>query len=240
VIMAILRLRDRWRAHFGPAPLNEFKDYDEYWEKRGALEIVFRRWVFAAEHMTQGASVLDVGSGSGDFVRYLRQFRPDVDLTASDLSAVAMQSASRAGVKAVRLDISREDILGQFDYVTAFEVLEHIPNAEDALRRMLEAAREQVLISIPNVGYIISRLRLGLFGRFPITNIQFHMAEHVRHWSPKDFKEWIEYLGYRVVHMEGQYGSKYLPWKRYPQLFSPGMIYVVERQPRQLAETPSN
>jgi hypothetical protein len=134
--------------------------------------------------------------------------------------------ATAAGFQAMVIDLARDEIDGMYDYVTCFEALEHIPDAEIALLRLKRAARQKIIVSVPNVGYISSRLRLAIFGRFPLTNCVFHINEHVRHWTPKDFAEWAEHHGLSVDQQAGQYGVPGL-WERWPSLFAAGMVYVL-------------
>jgi methionine biosynthesis protein MetW len=222
------RLRRQMRLLHEPAPMAEFEDFDEYWERRGSIPIVFHRWVVAARLIPQGARVLDLGSGSGDFLRYLREERPDVVAVGSDSSKRALDMTREAGFEVLELDAGADALPEGFDVITAFEVLEHIPEAEVAIQRWCAAAKRDVIISIPNVGYLGSRIRLGFFGRFPTTNCVYHIKEHVRHWTPTDFREWTERLGLRVTHVEAQYGAPILRRLR-PSLFAKGVVYRVER-----------
>ena len=60
--MAVLsRLRRQARLLYEPAPMAEFEDFDEYWERRGTIPVVFHRWVVAARLLPQGARILDLG-----------------------------------------------------------------------------------------------------------------------------------------------------------------------------------
>lgn len=40
---------------------------------------------------------------------------------------------------------------------------------------------------------------------------------------------WVEHFGLRIVAIEGQWGLWYLPWKSHPKLFSPQVVYTLER-----------
>lgn len=213
------------RSLFAPAPMQDFKDFDEYWETRGTIGPM-RRWLIGADLIPDGSSVLDVGCGSGEFLEYLRSKRPNVRATGCDFSMQAVDNIRSLGFDGLVVDVSKEPLPETFDYITCFEVLEHIPNAEEALDRLMQSVRKQLIVSVPNVGYIGSRLRLGLFGRFPNTNCIFHVKEHVRHWTPKDFKEWVDRLGYRLVRSEGQYRRG----RKFPGLFAKGMVYVLENK----------
>ncbi|MGY1769926.1 methyltransferase domain-containing protein [Blastococcus sp. SYSU D00813] len=224
-LKAYLGRIDRLRA---PAPMQDFSDYDAYWRERGELGVVHERWRVAAELIPDGATVLDVGCGSGEFLAYLKRERPGVEAVGADFSDASVDMVRKRGLEAFRLDLSHEDVPGTFDYITCFETLEHIPDAETAVLKLTAAARRQVIVSVPNVGYLDSRIRLALFGRFPNTNLVFHVKEHVRHWTVKDFHEWAHRLGLRVVLTRGQYGGRLTPWRTRPSLWSAGAIYVLE------------
>lgn len=225
-------LRMRLAELNAPAPMREFSDYDEYWQRRGELNMVHERWKVAAEWIEDGATVLDVGCGSGEFLRHLQTRRPNVRARGIDLSTRAAEMAQANGFDAGVVNVANEDIPDTYDYITCFEVLEHIPDAEAAILRLKKAVRRAIIISIPNVGYIGSRIRLGVFGRFPVTNCVYHISEHVRHWTPKDFSEWVGHHGLTVERQSGQYGVPGL-WTRRPALFAAGMVYfLVESEGR--------
>jgi len=208
--------------------MKSFSDYDDYWEKRGMLEQVFRRWEITAELIEDGASLLDVGCGTGEFFDYLRKVKPRVRCKGLDFSDRAVEMLRARGFEVEKGDIAVDPIVGQYDYVTCFEVLEHIPDAEAALRHLQPAFRKHLIISVPNVGCWLCVFRLVFVRRFPLTNCQLHIKEHVRHWTVKDFREWIAFCGMKVVRVEGQYGFAYTPWKKWPSLFATGVLYVIE------------
>lgn len=224
-----VRLRALFAAFTAPLPMRDFADYDAYWEERGDLNTGMRRWELAAGMIPDGATVLDVGCGSGEFLTFLRNKRPHIQATGADFSPVAVRHTRDRGFDAYELDLSIQDIPDKYDYITCFEVLEHIPEAEVAAARLAAAARYQILLSMPNVGSVFCRVRLGVFGRFPNTNCIFHVKEHVRHWTVTDFREWAPHCGLRVVRVEGQYGLPELQlWRRLPGLFATGLFYVLE------------
>jgi methionine biosynthesis protein MetW len=218
----------RWRKLTGPAPLSDFSDYDDYWQKRGGTERIYRRWTIAVEHIPDGATLLDVGCGNGEFLQYLKSVRPTVIARGIDISASAVERARALGFEADVVNIGESEIDGTYDYVTCFELLEHIAEAETALLRLSRAFTHQLIVSVPNIGSIGCRVRLGVFGRFPITNCVMHIKEHVRHWTPTDFREWVAHHGLCVARSEGQYGVKGTPWRSWPSLFATGMVYVLE------------
>ena len=87
-----------------------------------------------------------------------------------------------------------------------------------------------MFIAIPNLGFWQNRLRLGLFGRMPVTGVFFHINEHVRFWTVKDFKVWTKAMGLNIVAIHGSgYLSAFRLGKRYPDLFAEDIVYVLEK-----------
>jgi methionine biosynthesis protein MetW len=212
---------------YGPAKLDDFGSYDEYWSRRGQLNIIHSRWKIALELIPDGASILDVGCGSGEFLSFVRASRPDCVLNGIDISEQAIDIARGLGISANIVNVENEDIQGTYDFVTCLEVLEHIAHAEIVLHRLVAVSRKYLIISIPNVGFIGARIRLAVFGRFPITLCVFHMREHVRFWTVKDFREWIAICGYQIVEQHPQHGV-WILWRWLPSLFASAMVYVIE------------
>jgi methionine biosynthesis protein MetW len=222
------RLSARLQSYRAPLPMQRFDGYDEYWDARGGEPIIHPRWQIAASMIPDGATVLDVGCGAGGFLTYLTSQRPHARARGTDISAKAVEAARRAGLDAFQADLTRERLHGRYDYVTCFETIEHIPDAEAVAEALREATGHRLIMSLPNFGYLHHRVRHGVFGRFPNTSLKFHVKEHIRHWGVRDFTEWTAELGLRVISVQGQYGGRYTPWRRFPGLFSPQLVYVLE------------
>ncbi len=218
--------RPRFRRYVAPLPMNDFPDYDRYWDRRDE-KVVIPRWQMAAEQIPDGASVLDVGCGPGGFLTYLREVRPNCRARGTDISPGAVALAVEKGHDAFAADLAVDDIPGTYDVITCFETIEHIADAEVVLEKIRDACKGTVIMSLPNFGFIDHRIRLGIFGRFPDTNLKFHVKEHIRHWTVTDFKVWTRRYGLEVVKVQGQYGSRKVPWKRYPGLFSRQLVYTL-------------
>ncbi len=222
----------RLKMYNEPLPLEDFEGYDGYWEGREAGEdtaTVLPRWRIAVERIPDGASVLDVGCGSGGFLLYLLSQKPNCVVRGTDISDHAVELAKSRGIDAFQADLTSEKLDRQYDYITGFEMIEHVHEAEKVLVVMRDACRKQLIMSLPNTGYIEHRARLALFGRFPNTQIKFHAKEHIRFWTAKDFRDWAAHFGLRVVDIQGQWGLKGLPWRSRPALFSPQLVYILER-----------
>ena len=64
----------------------------------------------------------------------------------------------------------------------------------------------------------------------PVTAIVYHIKEHLRFWTVRDFHHWAEHCGFKVETYTGQNGFFGL-WRIWPSLFARQMIYVLKRSP---------
>jgi SAM-dependent methyltransferase len=134
-------------------PAEEKAFYDDMWTRYGHLEEASpaafhrRRLVadIAARVAAPTARVLDVGCGQGELLRDLAARLPQAHIAGADLSERSLR-ASRAQnptFELFPLDISAPDFavregarLAAFDLVVCSEVLEHIPDDQQAARNL--------------------------------------------------------------------------------------------------------
>jgi SAM-dependent methyltransferase len=83
---------------------------------------------------------------------------------------------------------------GSFDLITAFHVLEHVPEPVTLLRRMLEwlAPGGRLVIEVPNVGGLGARL-------FGADWYALDLPRHLSHFTSASLDEAVERAGGRVV-----------------------------------------
>lgn len=234
-------MRRLYRRLNGPAPLNDYPDYDEYWERRhtsGKNPGLLHRYRAIARILPPGASVLDVGCGDGSFGMHLRDTRPDCKYFGVDISKAAIAMLHGRGLAGSTIDPSlrlREQVHDAYDVVTAMEVIEHVLDAEDLMEDFVSLAKTEVIVTIPNSGFILHRVRLAVFGRFPVTTIVFHMKEHIRFWTYRDFKQWVALFDLSIKELIGQESStsgfERFFMRRFPAIFAPQVIYRLEKQP---------
>jgi methionine biosynthesis protein MetW len=221
-----------------PLPLAELPSegfYDAYWDTRLELEpdittTAPARAAIVSEFVQPGWSLLDVGCGDGSFLVSLLDLVPRLDVRGIDVSEAALEVARGRGLEVASIDLSNpaSEIAGTYDVVTALEVIEHLADAESVTLMAAAAAKRYLIVSVPNLGFIESRLRL-LLGRGPLTNVVHHVREHLRQWTVHDFREWAEMLGLRIVAERPTRPVRALRLGHtVPSLFSAGMLYVLE------------
>ena len=202
-----------------------------YWSQRlekGNEAISYPEIVdLCAGLLPENARLLDIGCGTGLFLHELGK-KKILQARGVDVSERAMEVAKARGVDAVALPANDPNLaaLGFFDFVTLFEVLEHIQDAEAVLasvRRSFPTAT--VIASVPNTGYLPSRLRL-LCGRFPRQWI-VHPGEHIRFWTLHDFRMMASRLGYQVVRVYPLRGSAVLA-RWLPGVFGEALVFQMK------------
>lgn len=136
----------------------------------------------------QPESLLDVGSGRGVFLfPFLRQF-PGVSVTSLDVLAHRVEllcDVQRGGyphLHALHQDITQWDAPdSSFDVVTLLEVLEHIPNVEEAIAAAVRLAKRCVVVSVPSkpddnpehIHLLTKPILTELFAKAGCTNLHF-------------------------------------------------------------------
>jgi methionine biosynthesis protein MetW len=205
-------------------------DYEAYWTQRLEVQndaISYPEIVdICAAVIPANARVLDIGCGPGVFLQELSKRKP-LWTVGVDVSERAVEAARARGVRAEVVEAGADmRRLGDFDFITLFEVLEHIHNAEAVLMNIRKSfPTAAVLASVPNTGSIASRLRL-LFGRFPKQWI-VHPGEHIRFWTLRDFKLMASQLGYAVVNISPLREPPLLA-RYFPGLVSDALVFQMQ------------
>lgn len=132
-------------------------------------------------------SVADIGCGVGNKTVVLARYFPGAGVTGYDFAASAIDAASKVH-HLDNLTFSVEDITSseygrRFDLITAFEVLEHIEDWQDLLRRLAEVNEKQIMLSFP-----VGRMR-------PYEK----KIGHYRNFRRGEVEDFMAGLGYRPV-----------------------------------------
>lgn len=219
---------------------NEFSinnDYEYYWTKRfdpesGGLYTGrrIRKFKEIIKLIERNSSVLEIGCGDGILLEMLiKEKLAASNVLGVEISDYALNACRTKGINVKRidaLDIDSLKDLRDFDYLIMADFIEHITNPELLLKLFEQKIKKGIVISIPNTGFLIYRLRL-LFGKFPM---QWSKGEsigvHLRFWTYRDFKWWINSLGFAVKDFIPIMGIPLLK-KFWPGLFCDVMIFLI-------------
>jgi 2-polyprenyl-3-methyl-5-hydroxy-6-metoxy-1,4-benzoquinol methylase len=133
-------------------------------------------------------SLLDVGCGEGELVQRLAlrlHPRPVVGIDLEEESIQAGWAAHPAENLSYRTMQAGELPFGagEFDLVSAIEVLEHLPEPQAALAQMARCARRHLLVSVPR-----EPLWRGLnLARGAYWRQLGNTPGHLNHWSARSF-----------------------------------------------------
>lgn len=145
-----------------------------------------------------GKSCLDVGPGTGRWLKFLRSEGASY-LAAVDISSESLKRCVDLCHKTQKADLERERLEfpdDSFDLTISFEVLEHLLDPSLYLSELVRVTRPGgvLLFSVPNVVSLISRIRMVLGGLPPAIS---NDPTHVRHYRKTDVSALFERQGLR-------------------------------------------
>jgi len=160
------------------------------------------RWIFDRLSPWCGRRVMEVGAGLGTMTELLldRELVVATDIDPEFLAKLKTKFAGRPHVKVQSLDLEDVDIealrVHQLDTVLCVNVLEHVRNDRDALKRVGEALRPggRLLLYVPALPWLYGTLDRGLqhhrrYARQPLENLLAETGWRVLHQS------WMNVLG---------------------------------------------
>lgn len=163
-----------------------FEREEFYWWNIGRREIL--KSVFN-QHLVfkRGLSILDIGCGAGGNIKILGDFG---SVTGLDISEEALKFAKthRAFKDLVMGDAEHLPFQNEsFDLVSAFDVLEHVPNDRQAIQEMFRVLKKGgfALITVPAHRWLWSRHDEAL--------------HHLRRYTTNELREKLCHAGFSVV-----------------------------------------
>jgi len=165
-------------------------------ELLAGVEPVFRKFFVPVLPSRKDARVLDLGCGYGEFLYFLQ--REDYDRAAGvDLDPKQVEVARNLGVKNLRCGDGRAMLMGspgEFDFVSAIDVLEHFPKDEavDLLSLVYAALRPggRFLCQVPNAAAFY----------LPLIHMDF---THETFFTAPSLKQVLEMAGFVNVRVAG-------------------------------------
>ena len=188
------------------------------------------------ERIPAGATVLDLGCGSGELLSELIE-RKRVHAQGVELDADAVFQCVARGVPVFQADLN-QGLKGfpddGFDYVILEETLQTLRRPDEVLREMLRVGRHGI-VSFPNFAYWRVRLDLGIRGRMPVTEWLPHRwydTPNIHLFTLQDFLDWSEVEGVRIVEAYVLAEGKVRKLEPADNLHAEEALFVVERDAR--------
>ena len=224
-----------------PKSYYEENDENNYWGKRKSSYLNIKPNIFQLERTTllkkflnysSNSTLFDIGSGDGAQLISIQKTFPLIKIIASDNNEFSINILKKLEFEHYKLN-SEDEIFQLLEkikpkYITIFEVLEHMKSPEKFLLKIISSSQNQVFFSVPNTGFILHRLRF-LLGRFPIQWIA-SPNEHLRFWTLKDMKWWLNYLELDDISKVISYRGLPILNKIFPNLFSEGIFIIINKK----------
>jgi len=150
-----------------------------------------------AKGLPRGASVLDVGCGRGDFLRYLRGTRSDLTLTGIDLSP----NAPVPGIQFLQGDFLTTPIEGRFDAVVSLAVIEHVADIQAFVNRLKQLARPGGRVTVMTLNESSLLFGLARTGKRLGVSLAFdrlYSRHHLHHFTRNSLRALMEGYGFEI------------------------------------------
>lgn len=157
---------------------------------------------YALESVAPGERVLDIGGGPGGIAAELA--RKGCEVTVVDQHAPAVATP---GVKVVTQDLDQALSFDVRRYSTLMllDIIEHLKDPErflDELRSHFDHGTKTVIITTPNVAFVVQRLML-LFGQFNYGKAGILDRTHTRLFTFRSLHRLLRDAGFKVVEVRG-------------------------------------
>lgn len=186
--------------------------YDDYTKDREAYLKTFRRKLrVLGPHLSQGCSILEVGSAGGAFLEVMRERGHDVwgiELAKGMVDACREQFGFE-NVFCGKFDEVFDHLPeGQFGAVAMFDVIEHVPDPVMELELAARCLKDDGVLIIQTQD-VASRTRKVLGRRWH----HFKQLEHIYHFSPKTVTELLRRAGFEIVVLTKRDAGKHISFE---------------------------
>jgi len=174
--------------------------YDGWLAQDAGREVMWhQRWALVKRY-AKGRSLLDVGAGIGTFLGLAHADGWEVTGTEISKSAIAI-ARERHGVALIEGQLEAISTSGQFDLVTMWHVLEHLPSPSQAVTRCRDLLKPGglVVVAVPNdsdARWRFQRLKNGTY--MPYEDMEPGKEIHLSHFTVGVLRRTLESRGFSV------------------------------------------
>lgn len=160
----------------------------------------------------EARKVLDIGCGNGNVALALKdKVRREVtgiefDRKKAAEAALKLDNVIVGDIETLELKFDR----GYFDCIIFGDVLEHLRNPLETLKRVLGHLGDngRVIISIPNIRHVKILFDLAIRGEWRYESFGILDEGHLRFFTYKSLMEFIKDAGLEVIHMDNIFSLK--------------------------------
>jgi SAM-dependent methyltransferase len=171
--------------------------YNENDPRRGPT---FERWLDILEGLRPAGKLLDIGAAYGEFLRRAAR-RERWNLYGVEIDPEAARQAGVAAKADVRSGRIEEQIFPPhaFDIITAFELIEHLPDPRNTFRRIYDWLKPDGIfcLSTPNLNKLKNRFSKDTLWDF------YRPPEHLLYFNRRSLRVMLESNGFKTLEIDG-------------------------------------
>jgi ubiquinone/menaquinone biosynthesis C-methylase UbiE len=177
--------------------------YKEWLEKQMKRRIpMWKRRLKELLKYKQKGQLLDVGFGSGTFLRLAKE--SGFEVSGTEISEYACRYVQETyGIEVFRGDLEEAHFpSARFDVVTLWHALEHLPDPKATLKEIHRILKKDglLVVAVPNLNNIITRVLYLLAKWKKLKLFSIHAKElHLWHFSPRSLSRLLKEAGYAVL-----------------------------------------
>ncbi|MBI5591131.1 MAG: class I SAM-dependent methyltransferase [Deltaproteobacteria bacterium] len=149
--------------------------------------------------------VLDIGCANGGYGKHLKQVRPDIRIVGVELNPIMAETARRCYDEIITSPIEQVQIDEKFDLVNCGDILEHLENPWQMLKRIYHLLNEggYLVLSVPNAGHwtVIKDLMNGKFEYLPVGLL---CITHLRWFTESSIRQALADAGFGIDKISKQ------------------------------------
>ncbi len=134
-------------------------------------------------------TALEIGCGTGFVLSHLEKTFPDIELSGGEAypEALVFAASRLERAKLYQVDVRALPFENEFDVIGAFDVLEHVPQDEEALAQIFKATRlgGGIILTVPQHRWLWSSAD--------------DIAHHVRRYTAEELRRKVANAGFEVV-----------------------------------------
>jgi len=189
-----------------PQPLDNLDDYyksEEYIShtdgQKNLFEKVYQffkyfniRYKFSLlDSPKKGTKILDYGCGVGDFLAFAKKQK--LEVLGIEPNENAREIAQHKLGENFIINENISNLNEQFDYITLWHVLEHIPNLEEFLKSLKDKIKDDgtILIAVPNYKSFDAQYYKKYWAAYDV-------PRHLWHFDPKSMEKLFDAYGMKI------------------------------------------
>lgn len=170
---------------------NNYKNYKNI-SKQNIFGDDYRRIEYFNKYLKRNFNICDFGCGFGGFLKLLKKKNNSVVYGVE----VNKKSINNINSKKIKIEQSLDDFKFNFDIITSFHVLEHLPDQLNVLEKIFQKLKKKgkLILEVPHSGdLLIKKLNLKHYKNF------IFWSEHLILHSEKSLTKYLKKVGFKKI-----------------------------------------